>query len=377
MKLTACNIFLIFFICSAVTKAQNKGFVKYKFVETLDLGEKNPDQREYMIGIPWRLGTDKENRIYYADRKFEGVRVYDSKGIYLTTLGRSGRGPGEFNEISDLAVSNGGNVLIFDRFQMRATVYENLEGDVKAYPYPEKNVVTPAKTAWISEEKYIIGYRNDYYRKKGKDFLHFVDLKSNEITDTAFPLEHFGDMHNPFIKKWIGLPYNQLSLEVRSPNRIVVAPFFYSGILYELRENNGDWQVASSFKGYVEQEEAIEYFPNTDSAPKGAKVIGGEAAVIQQQSLGLFKKVNGNIIHITLIVFNGEKTVFLEEFNRELKLINYGPITNIQYDFTDRSDIPVTIVSIDENDQFYLFDFREGGPEAAKVKRGYFEKLEK
>lgn len=376
-KLSFSSLFLsLMIICLAQsTIAQDDKFGKYKFVETLELGEKNPEQREYMIGIPWRLNTDKKNRIFYADRKFEGVRVYDNDGSYLQTLGRSGRGPGEFTEISDIAIRDD-KLLVFDRHAMRTTVFEDLDEEVTTYRYPEKNVVTPAKTSWIEENKYVTAYRNDFYSKNEKNFLHFVDLESNEITDTAFPMKYLGDMKTPFINKWIGLPYNQLNLEVLGSNRIIVVPFFYTGTLYELRNNSGDWKVTNSFNGYVEQEKAVEYFPDRNSAPENAEEISGESAVIHQQSLGLFEKANGSLIHFSFITFNSNKTFFLEEFNKELDLIHYGPVTNISFDYSKRSKVPFYIVSVDENDQFYLFDFRESGSEPAKVKRGYFEKLE-
>ena len=51
-----------------------------------------------------------------------GPRVYDSRGRFTRAIGRTGRGPGEYNAVDDLVWLPGDSVLVVDGINRRATV---------------------------------------------------------------------------------------------------------------------------------------------------------------------------------------------------------------------------------------------------------------
>ena len=63
---------------------------------------------EMIFGNLGALAVAPDGRIYALDRQIPAVRVFDSTGQYLTTLGRSGEGPGEFGS------PDGGMVILSD-----------------------------------------------------------------------------------------------------------------------------------------------------------------------------------------------------------------------------------------------------------------------
>lgn len=50
-----------------------------------------------ILEIPVDITCDSEGNVYVLDQKANNVKIFNSSGKYLRTIGRRGRGPGEFN----------------------------------------------------------------------------------------------------------------------------------------------------------------------------------------------------------------------------------------------------------------------------------------
>lgn len=84
--------------------------------------EFGPDHSLHRIGSIARL---PDGRIVVAHTGGSEVLVFDTAGELLTRFGRAGSGPGEFRELSRLAVIAGGDsLLIFDAGQLRASIFD-------------------------------------------------------------------------------------------------------------------------------------------------------------------------------------------------------------------------------------------------------------
>ncbi|MEX0660931.1 MAG: 6-bladed beta-propeller [Balneolaceae bacterium] len=81
------------------------------------------DLDDVHIGNLWAFDVDKSGRVYIADVQEMDIKVYDSEGKFLSTLGREGSGPGEFRELSNIQIMD--NLLfVFDRNQQRILKYD-------------------------------------------------------------------------------------------------------------------------------------------------------------------------------------------------------------------------------------------------------------
>lgn len=68
------------------------------------------------------IAVDSLNRVYIA--AMHSILVFNPDGSYLKTLGRQGRGPGEFNNMSALIPKiNDGKLYVYDDVQRRINVY--------------------------------------------------------------------------------------------------------------------------------------------------------------------------------------------------------------------------------------------------------------
>jgi hypothetical protein len=59
-------------------------------------------------GDYWFAGieVDDSGRIYVGNRAAHTIQVFDADGLFLTEKGGEGRGPGEFNGISDIKIQD-------------------------------------------------------------------------------------------------------------------------------------------------------------------------------------------------------------------------------------------------------------------------------
>lgn len=70
------------------------------------------------------LAVDSQGRIYVLDRLSQDVRVFDSDGDYVRTLGRKGEGPGEFGTATGLGWGPSGHLWVVDQGLKRFTLFD-------------------------------------------------------------------------------------------------------------------------------------------------------------------------------------------------------------------------------------------------------------
>jgi hypothetical protein len=69
------------------------------------------------------VATDSRGRIYVLEGMAQEIRVFDSTGVYLHTIGRRGHGPGEFSGASELDLGPGDTLRVLDDGLMRFSVF--------------------------------------------------------------------------------------------------------------------------------------------------------------------------------------------------------------------------------------------------------------
>ncbi|MFC1559109.1 6-bladed beta-propeller [Gemmatimonadota bacterium] len=78
---------------------------------------------EYLLGRVQDIDSDGE-RIYILDDAVNAIRVYDMQGTHITTFGREGSGPGEFQEPRSAAVNPAdGNLYVRDGQMSRIGIF--------------------------------------------------------------------------------------------------------------------------------------------------------------------------------------------------------------------------------------------------------------
>jgi hypothetical protein len=99
----------------------------FSLEEELSIGEAE-GREEYLLSSTKAVAVDDNEDIYIVDAKENHIRVFDKNGDYLKTIGRTGQGPGEFNQITNIQITPENELMVHDRYTRRLTFF-SLEGD--------------------------------------------------------------------------------------------------------------------------------------------------------------------------------------------------------------------------------------------------------
>jgi hypothetical protein len=80
---------------------------------------------------PGTLAVDAQERIYVADRKPAAIKVFDTTGALVRSIGREGGGPGEFR-VAFIAV-RGAHLVVHDPMQSRTSVFDTAGKFVRSW----------------------------------------------------------------------------------------------------------------------------------------------------------------------------------------------------------------------------------------------------
>jgi hypothetical protein len=96
----------------------------WSVVEQVRIGSAEPTDTIFAFEDIWDVTFDALGRIYVLDRGARGVRVFDRAGNHVRTLGRGGRGPGEFWNPTGLGWGPGGELWVADPGNARYEVFD-------------------------------------------------------------------------------------------------------------------------------------------------------------------------------------------------------------------------------------------------------------
>lgn len=93
------------------------------------------------FGMITGLAVDPEGRIYVADHQVPAIKRFGPDGELLDQIGRSGEGPGEYEQPLDLLTLPGGALALWDFGNRRINLYE-LDGEfLDSYTVPTSSLI--------------------------------------------------------------------------------------------------------------------------------------------------------------------------------------------------------------------------------------------
>jgi hypothetical protein len=114
--------------------------------EELSIGE-SEGQDEYILSIINSVAVDDLENIYVLDMQLKKVRVFDSKGQYVRTIGEGGgQGPGEVRVPAQIQITSQNEAKIFD-MPARSLNFFSLDGNflrripLIKMPFPAKSFI--------------------------------------------------------------------------------------------------------------------------------------------------------------------------------------------------------------------------------------------
>jgi hypothetical protein len=92
------------------------GEITFELEEDLRIGKEEDDN--YMFYRIRGMAVDPHGNIYVVDMTNFRVQIFDKKGKYIKTIGRSGQGPGEFEQPNKMRInSSNGDIYVRDMYR--------------------------------------------------------------------------------------------------------------------------------------------------------------------------------------------------------------------------------------------------------------------
>ncbi len=144
-------------------------------VPEVSIGELDGPE-EYLFGSVRSIAVDDDRSVYVFDRQAQHVRVFDSAGAYVKTLGRPGEGPGEFTRAEAIALLPDGRLVVKAPGNMRVEVFGPGAGETDQWGYNAGGLYSVSPL---------------YTDANGRTLLHTLDL-SQDVSLFAMHIIVFG-----------------------------------------------------------------------------------------------------------------------------------------------------------------------------------------
>lgn len=163
-------------------------------VPEVSIGELDGPE-EYLFGSIWSIAVNDDWNVYVFDERAQHVRVFDSTGAYVETLGGKGEGPGEFSRGEVIAMLPDGRLAVRDPGNQRITVFGPGAGQVDEWRYNSGNTHTGVSPLYTDTNGRTFLLSRDLSRKDfamhiivlGPDGTH-VDTLPEPETDYERPM---------------------------------------------------------------------------------------------------------------------------------------------------------------------------------------------
>lgn len=177
----------------------------WRVVEELRLGSLEGSGPE-LFGSISALEVDALGRIYVFESQAQEIRVFDSTGVFVRTIGREGAGPGEFRQGIGLAWAPAGNLWAVDPGNSRISVFDT----AGTYLSMRRIMGGYVRTPWPG------GFDED-----GRFYHYGIDLESE--SGERFVMVRFDTLLNPIDTVWAPRPPEDRYFELRSEGGLTLA----------------------------------------------------------------------------------------------------------------------------------------------------------
>ena len=194
----------------------------FEMIEELSIGERE-GREEYMFQRLFTLAVNANEDIYVLDYQANHIRKFDKEGEYISTIGKSGQGPGELQAPRSLFCSDQGELVVGD---INRVSYFTLDGEfLRSTAYKGGMIIIRDMDSEGNFYAFdIVGAENVYEVKKfDSEFNHITSFGTSPLPN---PNED-----NPF--------FSVLRFDIIQGTRLV-SGYAEEGYVLEIKDTSGN-----------------------------------------------------------------------------------------------------------------------------------------
>jgi hypothetical protein len=312
-----------------------------------------------VFGDVVNVATDQQGRIFVADRQTLNIKVFDEEGDHITTIGRPGRGPGEFRYIDVVGTIGPSEIVAVDFLQRRATVFSS-EGEV---------VDTYTSTSLADRSVH-----GDIH-PVGDKILSALNVKDGALFHTydRDSLRHIRSFGSPSLAGNDGSKYmDRFSTSypghscAGASGSVFYTPTIYREKVYRFSPVAGEWSVRDTLEGRVDADSspASEPFQRADTPEEGFYLKDNDwenywSRAINFWSIGVLCLSEGKVAHFTHISEGDEKYISLNVFSEQGTLLKSGRVAGLDLSTWSEPYPRYFVEAVASDDTFYVLDMKD------------------
>ncbi|SHG47077.1 6-bladed beta-propeller protein [Fodinibius roseus] len=368
-KLFWAAVYILLFAISGFVSDFAPEKLSLSFDESFSIGENTGADANYFLASPYQIRTDNRQNIYIAEGQQKTIMVFGPHGKHLRSIGRSGKGPGEFPSGPRFHFNNENKIVALDMVSQRVTWFSKKGDILSEYAPSQSGMVWSEKFFQTADGNYIMLKKpRDIGESDPSNYREYVFHRYSKSFEDH--INFFGKFDR-LVPKSDSKFVNMISNRINSGNFVKTGknsfwytPGIYDGKVYKFENSADEWKLVNTFDGYTDWEEAI--VVNTEEDGSMSIVTYGEEGQqrsrgkINSYSIGLVQTNDGKVLH-----FSGQRMAnkdslktMVEVFNPQGNLIGTGSFDEIAIDSNlayFSSHDPA--IWMDEKNRFYFVDY--------------------
>ncbi|GMV06839.1 MAG: hypothetical protein AMXMBFR53_31140 [Gemmatimonadota bacterium] len=156
------------------------------------------------------FAVDRRGWIWILDSQAKELRVFDAEGEFVRTIGRSGQGPGEFEQPVRVDIGPDGNAWVMDPRNTRLSVFDSAGRYVKGLPVPGGFVIIPWEGGFDERGDYyapVASMEPEFRISLGRFDREYTPLDTIELPRDPVAREGFEIVSDGRVRVRAGVPF--------------------------------------------------------------------------------------------------------------------------------------------------------------------------
>lgn len=302
----------------------------------------HPDQPFYIPEIT-AIRAYGESDFLVTDNWLKQILHLDRNGEVIQTIGREGRGPGEFTDLWTVIPLQEGKIGVSNLGDARTIIFDSDGKPVTHFDMQPDDPYITGKVYPLNNDRYIVA--NHRHRSSNNDCI-FIELDHelrpqvpcfgsyDELNETDIRFLRFSGRNAPFG-----------DMHFIEEDKFIFVRRSYDGTHYFFRRVDNDWVIEHTTSGYTEIPASVSDLPDTPlNRQNGYWVLldpPDEPAMfvlIHNQSHGYEKFNDQYLLHFTVTEQKGERIPGVELLTSDGDFLGYQNLSELHDHFGFNTD---------------------------------------